>query len=111
MRWYKSDTLDLLPCEPPPFRSDKLREHVDSLPQPERTIVSRHYFGQEPLRGVALEIGLTEAETKRCLNNALAILQARVIADHKAMLKDEEAVRQMPSAGTAEARALVPGSR
>ena len=103
--------MDLLPTEPPPFRSDRLRQHVDRLPQPERTIVSRHYFGQEPIRTIAGEVGITEPEAKRCLANALRILRVRVERDHKALLKDEAAIRALSAAEPAGAGEVVSSTR
>lgn len=64
-----------------PFRSDKLREHVDNLKQPARTIISRHFFGGETLRAISVELGLEESQVRSACRKALVTLKAKVLAD------------------------------
>lgn len=82
MIWYRRDDLDDLPAGAPEFRSERLRELVDQLPELERHIIERHFFGGEHLAEAGREVGATPKQAADARDRALARLSAAVLEDH-----------------------------
>jgi DNA-directed RNA polymerase specialized sigma24 family protein len=80
--WYRRDDLDDLPSGAPPFRSDRLRELVDQLPELERHVVERHFFGGDGLAEAGREVGATPKQAADARDRALARLRELVLEDH-----------------------------
>ena len=82
MRWYRRDDMDLLPAVDAPWRSERLRELVDSLNEPACELVSSVFFGGEPAAIAARRLGLSTARAKEVMADALQTLRTAVLNDH-----------------------------
>jgi DNA-directed RNA polymerase specialized sigma24 family protein len=83
MRWYRRDDMDLLPAADPVFRSDRLRDLVDELPDEQRYLVSRIFFGGASVTDVAAELNIKQYRAKVQLSRAFDTLREAVLQDHE----------------------------
>ena len=56
IRWHRRDDMDELGNQPGTFRLDILRELVDELPEKQKHIIERTFFGGAPLLEAAAEL-------------------------------------------------------
>jgi DNA-directed RNA polymerase specialized sigma24 family protein len=76
VRWYRRGDLDLEPAQDPPFRSERVRELVDALPEAQMLAVSLMYFGggSPTLDTVAREMGVSVHTVKSLLAKGVTAL-------------------------------------
>lgn len=82
-RIARVDYLDELPSDEEAERDDELRELVDALPATQRHLVSRVYFGGDPLRTAANETNVSIAVAERLLREALEKMKSWLEADRR----------------------------
>jgi DNA-directed RNA polymerase specialized sigma24 family protein len=82
MIWYRRDDLDDWATLEPVFRSDRLRDLVDELPELERHIIERHFFGGEHIALAAREFGVSAKQAADARDRALVRLRDMVLEDH-----------------------------
>lgn len=81
MRWYRSDRLDELETPEEPYRNDRLRELVDSLPAHQKHMVERVFFGQVSVAKAASEIPMSAGSAKIHLEKGLAALREALLEE------------------------------
>lgn len=75
MKIFREDQPDLWEALPDEFRDDTLRELVDALPERQRHMVSRVFFGGAPLAWAAREIGVSPPTGRQILTEGLGVLR------------------------------------
>lgn len=82
IRWYRTADMDLLAGdETAQPRSERLREMVDELPDKERFVIERCFFGGATMREAAKELGVSEKRAREIRGVAFERLRAVLEAD------------------------------
>lgn len=81
MRFLATDDLDLLETPEAVFRSERLRELVDSLPRLERHVISRVFFGGVDLQTAGDEVGLSKHRRKVVMARGLEALRKALLEE------------------------------
>lgn len=81
MRIYKRDSFDDTETPPHPVHTDRLRELVDELPDQQREILSRKFFGTDTDAAIARDLGLSYRTFVAQLAAALETLRPQVLRD------------------------------
>jgi RNA polymerase sigma factor (sigma-70 family) len=71
--------MDLFPSGVDGFRSELIRELVDGLPEPDRTVVSLLFFGQRTLQAISEELGIPVTGVKRARQRAFKRLRSDLL--------------------------------
>ena len=82
IRWFRVEDMDLYASQDQPVsRSNKLREMVDALPDMERHLLERVFFGGAPMCVVAQELKVSEKRAREIRTRALGLLRGMLEAD------------------------------
>lgn len=81
VRFDRYADMDVYAAEGEPFRCDQLRELVDRLPERQKHIIERLFFGGADLLSVAAEIGISPKRARELRAEAFESLRAAVLED------------------------------
>ena len=81
IRWYRRDDMDDMAGAGDPFRFEPLREAVDQLPDQQRHIIERTFFGGAPIQTAARELNVSNKYARELRTKALEALRTALLCD------------------------------
>ena len=82
-RFFRTDQLDTWASLEDKPRDDLLRELIDQLPEVQRHLISRVYFGQSKRNEAAAEAGISPKKAKEQLEEGLETLRRLLLDDDR----------------------------
>lgn len=79
IRWYRRDDMDDMAGLGGEFRLDILREFVDGLPDKQRHIIERTFFGGAPIQTAATELKVSTKHARELRTQAFEALRSALL--------------------------------